>query len=67
MHIKLTQLCSVSDGEGLSASRLAGKCGQLSVAGLLRLRQSRGSFYAEQTHGTAHADFVVAPGDLKSP
>ena len=66
IHIKLT-LYSESVGEDLAVSRLAGNCGQSSVECLLRLRQSCTSNYAEQTRGTAHADFVVAPGNLKSP
>ena len=67
LHIKLTLLCSVSGGEGLAASRLACQCGQSCVVCLLRLKQSRGRFYAEQTHSMSHADSVAAPGNLKSP
>jgi hypothetical protein len=67
LHIKLTLLCSVSVGEGLAVSRLTGKCGQSSIECLLRLMQSCASIYVEQTHGTVHADFVVSPGNVKSP
>ncbi|MEY4737805.1 MAG: hypothetical protein RL302_2124 [Pseudomonadota bacterium] len=66
LRIKLT-LYSVSVGEGWAISRLACKCGHLCVGHLQRFKQARESFYAGQTRCTARADFVVAPGNLKSP
>ena len=66
LHIKLT-LYSESVGEGLAASRLACKCGPPCKGQLHRLRRASASFFTERSHSTAHADIMVAPGNLKSP
>ena len=66
LHIKLT-LFSASLGEGLTASRLACKCGHLCVGHQLRLNRACASFYASPTHSMAYADFVPTPGNLKFP
>jgi hypothetical protein len=66
MHTKLT-LYSESVGEGLAASRLACKYGPPCKGHLHRLKRAWTSFYTEQTHNTARADFAAAPGNLKSP
>lgn len=66
LHIKLT-LYSESVGEGLAVSRLAGKCGPPWKGHLRHWKRTSASIYTEQSHRTVQADFVVAPGNLKSP